>query len=140
MPDTFTQSQAERIAALRRLLLQRDLDAFILPRFDAHQGEYIAPSDERLVWATGFTGSAGLAIVTHDTVAVFVDGRYTVQLREECPGPLFSHHHLFDEAPENWLAETAKDNWRVGYDPMHLPPSWHDRFSATHAGRASNAA
>lgn len=116
------------------MLLQRDLDAFILPRFDAHQGEYIAPCDERLAWVTGFTGSAGLAIVTHDTIAVFVDGRYTVQLREECPGALFSLHHLFDEAPENWLAETAKDNWRVGYDPMHLPPSWHDRFTATHAG------
>jgi Xaa-Pro aminopeptidase len=134
IPDTVTQSQTERIATLRTVLLQRDLDAFILPRFDAHQGEYIAPCDERLAWVTGFTGSAGLAIVTHDTVAVFVDGRYTVQLREECPGALFSHHHLFDEAPENWLAETAKDNWRVGYDPMHLPPSWHDRFTATHAG------
>ncbi|MGC1430565.1 MAG: aminopeptidase P family protein [Albidovulum sp.] len=130
MPDAARSRTGQRIAALRSELRQRNLDAFIVPRFDVHQGEYIAPHDERLAWATGFTGTAGLAIVTHEEVAVFVDGRYSVQVREECSGALFTHHHLFDEPPETWLKGRAGDAWRIGFDPMHLPPTWYDRFGA----------
>lgn len=129
MADTSYSPVASHIAALRRELEARGLDAFVVPRFDAHQGEYVAPHDERLAWVTGFTGSAGMAIVTPDIVAVFVDGRYSVQLRAQCGGALFSHHHLFDAPPERWLEATATDGWRVGFDPMHLPPSWYDRFA-----------
>ncbi len=130
MLETVTPQTSRNIAALRAELRQRGLDAFILPRFDAHQGEYIAPHDERLAWVTGFTGSAGMAIVTHDEVAVFVDGRYSVQVREECPGALFSHHHLFNAPPETWLARIAGNHWHVGFDAMHLPPDWYDRFAS----------
>lgn len=129
MLDTARRSTAEIIAALREELSERALDAFILPRFDAHQGEYVAPHDQRLAYVTGFTGSAGMAIVTAKTVALFVDGRYQVQVRNECAGPFFSHHHLFNEPPESWLAQNAQKGWQVGYDAMHLPPNWFDRFA-----------
>lgn len=104
------------------------LDALIVPRFDAHQGEYVAPHDERLAWISGFTGSAGLAILTSDTVAMFVDGRYTVQLARQCPGALFEHHHLIDAPPERWIADRMSDGQTIGFDPMLLPPSWYRRF------------
>jgi Xaa-Pro aminopeptidase len=120
---------AEHIKALRGQLNVLDVDAFVVPRFDAHQGEYIAAHDERLRFLTGFSGSAGMAIVTHDTVAMFVDGRYSVQVREECAGDMFSHHHLFDSPPETWLAQHLPAGSRVGFDPMHLPPVWFDRFA-----------
>ncbi|WP_367717824.1 aminopeptidase P family protein [Nitratireductor sp. GISD-1A_MAKvit] len=129
MLDTTRRGTAEIISALREEMSERGLDAFLLPRFDAHQGEYVAPHDQRLAYVTGFSGSAGMAIVTAKTVALFVDGRYQVQVRNECAGPLFSHHHIFNEPPECWLAENAQPAWRVGYDAMHLPPSWFDRFA-----------
>lgn len=134
MPDTHTPqttavNRATVIADLRAELARQGLDAFLLPRFDAYQGEYIAPHDERLAHVTGFTGSAGMAIVTRDIVAVFVDGRYTVQLGNQSPGPLFSHHHIFDEPPEDWLARHAGEGWIIGFDPMHYPPAWFDRFA-----------
>ena len=125
-PDT---NRAPVVAALRVELQAQRLDAFILPRFDAHQAEYVAPHDERLAHVTGFTGSAGLAIVTMDTVAIFVDGRYVVQAAEQCPPPLFSHLHLFNDPPEHWLAGIAQHGWRIGYDPMHVPPVLFDRFA-----------
>ncbi|WP_254436865.1 aminopeptidase P family protein [Ruegeria arenilitoris] len=116
------------VSALRDELAKQGLDAFILPRYDAHQAEYVAPHDERLAHVTGFTGSAGMAIVTPDTVAIFVDGRYVVQAANQCADPIFSHHHLHNEPPENWLASAAGSDWKIGYDAMHLPPVWYDRF------------
>ncbi|MES0825070.1 aminopeptidase P family protein [Ruegeria sp. SCP11] len=124
-------SQAERgpvIAALRAELRVQGLDAFILPRYDAYQAEYVAPHDERLAYVTGFTGSAGLAIVTMDTVALFVDGRYVVQAEQQCPGPMFTHRHLFDDLPELWLADHARSGWWIGFDALHLPCALYDRF------------
>ena len=109
-------------------MARRGLDAFILPRFDAHQGEYVAPHDERLKYVTGFSGSAGMAIVTPETVAVFVDGRYTVQVANECAGVLFTHCHLHDAPPDQWLSQNSQEGWQVGFDPMHLPSTWYDRF------------
>ncbi len=117
------------VSALRGELRARGLDAFILPRFDAYQAEYVAPHDERLAHVTGFTGSAGMAIVTHETVVLFVDGRYVVQAANQCASPVFSHHHLHDEPPETWLASVARDGWTIGYDAMHVPPAWYDRFA-----------
>ncbi|NVO57393.1 aminopeptidase P family protein [Rhodobacteraceae bacterium B1Z28] len=129
MLDAPNTDQHPVISALRSELQARGLDAFILPRFDAHQAEYVAPHDERLAHVTGFTGSAGMAIVTQETVALFVDGRYVVQAASQCAGPVFSHHHLFDEPPEVWLASVAQDGWSIGFDAMHLPPAWYDRFA-----------
>ena len=128
MPDTYMLTTAQKVADLRAELARRGLDAFILPRFDAHQGEYVAPHDERLKYVTGFSGSAGMAIVTAETVSVFVDGRYTVQVANECAGALFTRCHLHDAPPDQWLAQNAQAGWRVGFDPMHLPPAWYDRF------------
>ncbi len=127
MPNSQTP-KPEIVAALRAEMRQLGLDAFILPRFDQHQGEYVAPHDMRLAFVTGFTGSAGMAIVTQEDVAIFVDGRYTVQLGNQCPVGVFSHHHLFDSPPENWLEKTAATGWKIGFDAMHIPPSWYDRF------------
>ena len=70
-----------------------------------------------------------MAIVTQETVALFVDGRYVVQAANQCAGPVFSHHHLFDEPPEIWLASVAQEDWSIGFDAMHLPPAWYDRFA-----------
>lgn len=126
--------QKTTVSALCEELAKQGLDAFILPRYDAHQAEYVAPHDERLAHITGFTGSAGMAIVTPDTVAIFVDGRYVVQAANQCAGPAFSHHHLHNEPPENWLASVAVTNWKIGYDAMHLPPVWYDRFFTALAG------
>ncbi|WP_254435894.1 aminopeptidase P family protein [Ruegeria arenilitoris] len=129
MLDAPETSRGPVIAALRAELQTQGLDAFILPRYDAHQAEYVAPHDERLAYVTGFTGSAGMAIVTMDTVAVFVDGRYVVQAANQCPTPLFTHQHLFDNPPEFWLAEHTQTGWRIGFDAMHLPPVFLDRFA-----------
>ncbi|WP_420587315.1 aminopeptidase P family protein [Ruegeria sp.] len=125
MSDT---DKARIVAALRAELSARGLDAFILPRYDAHQAEYVAPHDERLAYVTGFTGSAGLAIVTMNTVALFVDGHYVVQATNQCPPSLVTHHHLHNDPPEFWVADVAQTGWRIGFDPMHIPSALFDRF------------
>lgn len=119
---------AGRLEQLQRELSERELDAYIIPRFDAHQGEYCAPHDARLAWVSGFTGSAGLAIVTRSQAILFVDGRYTVQVKEETSSAHFSYEHLFDNPLEHWLAKHAAAGWSIGYDPMLLPTSWVRRF------------
>ena len=83
-----------RLAALRAELRQRGLDGFIVPRADEHQGEYVPPAPQRLAWLTGFTGSAGLAIVLADRAAMFVDGRYTLQVRAQVDTDAFEIRHL----------------------------------------------
>ncbi|WP_375259603.1 aminopeptidase P family N-terminal domain-containing protein, partial [Citreimonas sp.] len=70
-----------RLAALREAMAAEGLDGFVVPRADAHQGEYVAPRDERLAWLTGFTGSAGWCVALRERAAIFVDSRYTVQAR-----------------------------------------------------------
>ena len=76
-------ASAGRVAALRAELKRRGIDGFLVPRADRHQGEYVPPSEERLAWLTGFTGSAGAAIVLADKAAIFVDGRYVLQVRDQ---------------------------------------------------------
>jgi Xaa-Pro aminopeptidase len=128
MSDTRRTVLVRRLSALRQEMSTLALDALIVPRFDAHQGEYVAPHDERLGFVTGFTGSAGAAIVTKEGVRLFVDGRYTVQAQNQCPADLIDRDHLFENPPENWLAGIAEDNWVIGYDAMLLPPNWVKRF------------
>ena len=93
------------------------LDAFIVPRADAHQGEYVAPSDERLAWLTGFTGSAGFAIVTLDEAGVFVDGRYRLQVRAQVATDVFTPVNWPETKPGKWLAERIEKGARIGFDP-----------------------
>ena len=95
---------AERLFALRAELAKRGLAGFVVPRADEHQGEYVAPRSERLAWLTGFTGSAGAAVVLMDKAAVFVDGRYTLQARDEVDNSLFEIRHLIESPPAEWIA------------------------------------
>jgi Xaa-Pro aminopeptidase len=128
MPETTRAEIAGRLNDLRNEMVTRGLDALIVPRFDAHQGEYIAPHDMRLAFVTGFTGSAGVAIVTRESVRLFVDGRYTVQAQNQCPSGLIDRDHLFETPPETWIGSVAEAGWTIGYDAMLLPPAWVVRF------------
>ena len=107
-----------RIQALRKELKSRDLDGFIVPKADAHQGEFVAPHAERLQWLTGFSGSAGAAVVmTGRKAAVFVDGRYTLQVKKQVDRKLFEAHHTADKTLIEWLSETLSAGMRLGFDP-----------------------
>jgi Xaa-Pro aminopeptidase len=109
---------APHSALLRAELRRRGLDGFLIPRADAHQGEYVPPSDCRLQWLTGFTGSAGTAAILADEAAVFVDGRYTIQVREQVDTEIFPPRHLINEPVTAWLAERLKAGHRLGFDAM----------------------
>src|ERR1700677_3888943 len=108
---------APRVEALRAELAKRGLDGFIVPRSDRFQNEYVPPSDERLAWLTGFTGSAGAAIVLADRAVIFVDGRYQVQVREEIDGAIFSIEHLIERPPTAWIEANVAAGMRLGYSP-----------------------
>ncbi|HEX2116070.1 MAG TPA: aminopeptidase P family protein, partial [Alphaproteobacteria bacterium] len=111
-----------RIDALRAELKRRGLDGLIVPRGDEHQGEYVPSRAERLAWITGFTGSAGAAIVLLDKAALFVDGRYTLQARQQVDTAVFETRHLVDEPPHDWLAAHTRKGMRIGFDPwLHTP-------------------
>ncbi len=125
-----------RLASLRAEIARRGLAGFILPRGDAHQGEYVSARDERLAWLTGFTGSAGLAIVLAKRAAVFVDGRYTLQARAQVDTHAFEIRHLIDEPAYEWLAGAAHRGERIGFDPWLHTQDGIARFEAalTRAG------
>jgi Xaa-Pro aminopeptidase len=106
-----------RIAALRAELKRRGLDGFVVPRADRQQNEYLPASEERLAWLTGFSGSAGAAIVLAERAALFVDGRYTVQAADQVDVKIFAIAHLVDNPPERWLEQNLKSGARLGYDP-----------------------
>lgn len=127
---------SERLAALRQYLASHGIDAFIVPRADEHQGEYVAPSSERLAWLTGFHGSAGTAVVTADDAALFVDGRYTLEAATLTAGTLWQALPSGDILPSDWLAKVLKPKQVVGLDPwLHTPEQvvrW--KAAATKAG------
>src|SRR5580693_9405677 len=100
---TERSAAAGRVAALRAELKRRGLDGFIVPRADRHQNEYVPPGEERLEWLTGFSGSAGVAVVLADRAVLFVDGRYTLQVREQVDLDVFTIEHLIDRPPDAWL-------------------------------------
>src|SRR5437868_11847536 len=130
-PDDFAQlPRAERLARLRTELASRGLDGFIVPRADEHQGEYVPPRGQRLAWLTGFTGSAGLAIVLRERAALFVDGRYTLQAAAQIDTGSFEMHHLIDEPPAQWLATALKKGEVLGYDPWLHTRHEVERFRA----------
>src|ERR1700685_3036554 len=109
---------ALRISALRVLLRARGLDGFIVPRADRFQNEYVPPCAERLAWLTGFTGSAGVAIVLADRAVIFVDGRYQVQVQDEVDGAIFSIEHLIERPPTVWIEANVAPGTRRGYSPV----------------------
>ncbi|TGQ69692.1 aminopeptidase P family protein [Mesorhizobium sp. M00.F.Ca.ET.186.01.1.1] len=106
-----------RVALLRQWLADNNLDGFIVPRADEHQGEYVADRSARLKWLTGFSGSAGVAIVLSDRAFVFVDGRYTLQVRSEVDLGIFSIESLVDNPPAVWLRDAIGKGARLGFDP-----------------------
>ncbi len=102
---------------LRAQLKSSKLEGFIVPRQDEFQGEYVAAYAERLKWLTGFAGSWGMAIVTQNKAAIFVDGRYTIQVREQVNLKEITPQHLVDEPPNKWIETNLKKNDRLGFDP-----------------------
>jgi Xaa-Pro aminopeptidase len=114
---TEPAATAGRIEALRAELRRRGLDGFIVPRADRHQNEYGPPCEERLAWLTGFSGSAGVAVVLADRAVLFVDGRYTLQAREQVDPAVFAIEHLIDRPPHAWLEANLSPGTKLGYDP-----------------------
>jgi len=116
--DSSERAQsAARVAALRGELKRRGLDGFVVPRADRQQNEYLPASEERLAWLTGFTGSAGAAVVLADRAALFADGRYSVQAATQVDGKIFSIEHLVEHPPEQWLEQNLGKGAKLGYDP-----------------------
>jgi Xaa-Pro aminopeptidase len=108
---------AERVARLREELAQRGLDGFVVPHADEHQSEYLPASAERLFWLTGFSGSAGAAVVLRERAAIFVDGRYTLQVFSQVDARVFEVRPLHEEPPSKWLEAHAAAGQRIGFDP-----------------------
>ncbi|NBC37598.1 M24 family metallopeptidase [Novosphingobium sp. FSY-8] len=113
MPNTV---HAARLSALRAELAAQDLDGFVIPISDEHMSEYVGAYAQRLAWLTGFGGSAGSAVVLADRAAIFVDGRYTLQVRDQVDGALYEYHNVPATSPAAWLAEQAPQGARIGYD------------------------
>jgi Xaa-Pro aminopeptidase len=108
---------APRVAALRAELARRGLDGFIVPRADEYQNEYVPACAERLAWLTGFTGSAGVAIVLADRAVIFVDGRYQVQVADEVDSKIFAVEHLVERPPPAWIEANLPASKKLGYSP-----------------------
>ncbi len=113
---------AARVAALRTEMRRLGLDGFIVPRADRHQNEYVPSSEERLAWLSGFTGSAGVAIVLRDRAVIFVDGRYALAVRDQVDLAVFEPLGLAAPGPAKWLEANLRKGARFGYDPwLHTP-------------------
>ncbi len=124
---------AERLALLRAELAARGLAGFVVPRGDEHQGEYVPQHSERLAWLTGFTGSAGAAAVLAESAAIFVDGRYTLQVRDQVAAELWEFHHLIENPPAAWIAARLAPGAALGYDPWLHTPAERERYAAAAA-------
>ncbi len=119
-----------RLSAVRAELEKRGLAGFIVPRADDHHTEFMPRRAERLRWLTGFTGSAGLAVVLTERAAVFADGRYTLQAEAQVDGALFERRHITDDPPHEWIAGHLGRGAKLGYDPWLLTPEQVDRYRA----------
>ncbi|THD48522.1 MAG: aminopeptidase P family protein [Bradyrhizobium sp.] len=119
-----------RLSAFREELAQRHLTGFVVPRADQQQNEYVAPSEERLAWLTGFTGSAGLAVILSREAALFVDGRYTLQAAKQVDAKAWSVEPLVDPPPETWLAKHLVAGDRLGFDPWLHTTAAAERLAA----------
>ena len=118
-----------RLEALRDELARRGIDGFVVPRADEHQGEYVARQSQRLAWLTGFTGSAGMAIVLADRAAIFIDGRYTLAVRNQVDVDAFVPHQVPEQSAEAWIAENLPKGGRLGFDPWLQTVDGQERFA-----------
>ncbi|MGF1685167.1 aminopeptidase P family protein [Photobacterium japonica] len=121
---------AQRVAQIRQWLTDNQLDALLIPHEDEYLGEYIPDHNERLHWATGFTGSAGMAVIARDSAAMFVDGRYVVQVRKQVPGDIYEYRHLIDEPPMQWALDHLPAGSKVAIDARLHSSAWLTRHTA----------
>ncbi|MHC2252943.1 Xaa-Pro aminopeptidase [Bradyrhizobium embrapense] len=119
-----------RLSALREELARRKLTGFVVPRADQQQNEYVAASEERLAWLTGFTGSAGLAVVLSKEAALFVDGRYTLQAGKQVDRKAWQVEPLVEPPPEHWLTRHLAAGDRLGFDPWLHTSAAAERLAA----------
>ena len=123
---------------IRRKMAEQDLDGFLVPHEDEHQNEYLPAANDRLAWATGFTGSAGAAVILKDRAAVFVDGRYVIQVRDQVDPAVFEIRDLVDGGVPAYLREATRPGWTIGYDPrLHSPDALASLREAAAKGGAS---
>ena len=128
----------QHLPLIRAEMARQGLDGFIVPHEDEHQNEYLPDAHERLAWATGFTGSAGAAVIMAETAAVFVDGRYTLQVKEQVDPRWFETLDLIEVGPAAWIESQAKPGWTIGYDPrLHSPDSLKRMTAAASKAGAS---
>ncbi len=120
-------SYEDRLKALREQLRADRLDGFVVPLTDEHMSEYVGSYAQRLAWLTGFQGSAGSAVVLPEEAAIFVDGRYTLQVRDQVDGRHWSYQSVPETSIAAWLREHAPDGGRIGYDPWLHTRDWVSR-------------
>ena len=120
----------EHAPLIRAAMAAQDLDGLLVPHEDEHQNEYLPKANDRLAWATGFTGSAGAAVILKDKAAVFVDGRYTIQVRDQVDPQVFEIRDLVEGGVPAYLREALRPGWTVGYDPKLHSPEALERLSA----------
>jgi len=118
---------------IRAAMAEQGLDGFLVPHEDEHQNEYLPKANDRLAWATGFTGSAGAAVILKDKAAVFVDGRYAIQVRDQVDSDVFEVRDLEGGVPA-YLRESARPGWTIGYDPKLHSPDALARLTEAAAG------
>src|SRR3954471_15912040 len=117
-------SYADRLQALREQLKAEKLDGFVVPLTDEHMSEYVGSYAQRLAWLTGFKGSAGSAVVLPAEAAIFTDGRYTLQVRDQVDGNHWSYQSVPETSIADWLKRHAPDGGRIGYDPWLHTKDW----------------
>jgi len=127
------QTHEARLDGLRKELARRGLDGFVIPISDEHMSEYVGSYAQRLNWLTGFGGSAGSAAVLQDRAAMFTDGRYTVQVREQVSGALYDYEDVPATSPAKWLAEHAPEGAKIGYDAWLHGIGWAEEAEAAFA-------
>ncbi|PWK73977.1 aminopeptidase P family protein [Aminobacter sp. AP02] len=132
-----TSEAGMRVERLRAWMRREGLHGMIVPRTDAHQSEDTAEYDNCLKYITGFTGSAGMALILEDSALIFVDGRYQVQVVDEVDLDLFEIRHLHEEPLPEWLRENARHDWRIGLNPMLVNVALFDRLDAAVAERGA---
>src|SRR5690606_5909761 len=113
-----------RLEALRKELARQGLDGFVIPISDEHLSEYVGSYAQRLAWLTGFGGSAGTVAVLAQQAAIFVDGRYTLQVREQVDGRLYEYKSVPQDSLAQWLAAHAAKGARIGFDPWLHTRGW----------------
>ncbi len=118
-----------RLSALRGELKKQGLDGFVVPISDEHMSEYVGSYAQRLAWLTGFGGSVGSAVVLQHKAAMFVDGRYTVQVREQVDGNLYAYCQIPKDSVGAWIAANAQSGARIGYDPWLHTRGWANTVS-----------